>query len=78
MLKEDLGPTKLLHVLTWGAFDHASHAHQVRACTCNYYVQCRPVIINLQHATPLLVGSNNTHIHIHTCIYTYMYTCIHL
>ena len=35
MMKGDHGPTKLLHTLTWGAFDHASHAPQVR--TCNYY-----------------------------------------
>ena len=32
MMKGDHGPPKLLHVLTWGAFDHASHAPQVRAC----------------------------------------------
>ena len=36
MMKESHGPTKLLHALIWGAFDHASHAPQVRAC--NYYV----------------------------------------
>ena len=36
MMKGDHGPTKLLHALTWGAFDHASHAPQVRAC--NYYM----------------------------------------
>ena len=31
-MKGGRGPTKLLHPLTWGAFDHASHAPQVRAC----------------------------------------------
>ena len=36
MMKGDHGPTKMLHALTWDAFDHASHAPQVR--TCNYYV----------------------------------------
>ena len=36
MMKGDHGPTKLLHTLTWGAFDHASHVPQVRAC--NYYI----------------------------------------
>ena len=36
MMKGDHGPTKLLHALTWGAFDHASHAPQVRAC--DYYI----------------------------------------
>ena len=36
MMKGDHGPTKLLHALTWSAFNHASHAPQVRAC--NYYV----------------------------------------
>ena len=37
-MKGDHGPTKLLHALTLGAFDNASHAPQVRACTCNYYL----------------------------------------
>ena len=37
MMKGDHGPTKLLHALTWGAFDNASHAPQVRAC--KYYLQ---------------------------------------
>ena len=36
MMKGDHGPTKLLHALTWGAFDHAFHAPQVRACI--YYL----------------------------------------
>ena len=36
MMKVAHGPTELLHALTWGAFDHTSHAPQVRAC--NYYV----------------------------------------
>ena len=36
MMKGGHGPTKLLHALTWGAFNHASHAPQVRAC--NHYV----------------------------------------
>ena len=35
-MKGDHDPTKLLHALTWGAFDHASHAPHVRAC--NYYI----------------------------------------
>ena len=26
MMKGDHGPTKLLHDLTWGAFDHTSYA----------------------------------------------------
>ena len=37
MMKGGHTPTKLLHALTWGAFDHASRAPQVRACT--YYIQ---------------------------------------
>ena len=37
MMKGDHGPTKLLHALTWGAFDNASYAPQVRAC--NYYLR---------------------------------------
>ena len=36
MIKGDHGPTKLLHALTWGTFNHASHAPLVRAC--NYYM----------------------------------------
>ena len=36
MMKGDHGPTKLLHALTWGAFDHASHAPQVKAVTITY------------------------------------------
>ena len=32
----DHGTTKLSHAFTWSAFDHASHALQVRAC--NYYL----------------------------------------
>ena len=34
MMKGDLGLIKLLHALTWGAFDHAYHAPQVRECNC--------------------------------------------
>ena len=34
MMKGGRGPTILLHALTWGAFDHASLAPQVRACNC--------------------------------------------
>ena len=37
MTKGGHGPTKLLHALTKGAFEHASHAPQARAC--NYYIQ---------------------------------------
>ena len=43
MIKGDHGPTKLLHALTWGAFDHASHAPQVRAC--NYYLRTHIILI---------------------------------
>ena len=35
-MKDDQRPIKLLHALTWGTFDHASYAPQVRAC--NYYL----------------------------------------
>ena len=45
MMKGDHGPTKLLHALTWSAFDHASHAPQVRAC--NYYLYVLYIIISL-------------------------------
>ena len=50
MMKGDHGPTKLLHALTWGAFDHASRAPQVRAC--NYYlhgmhIQCVHIYLML-------------------------------
>ena len=37
MTKGDHGPTKLLHALTWGAFDCISHAPQVRACNTITY-----------------------------------------
>ena len=37
MMKGDHRLVKLLHALTWGAFNHASHAPQVRAC--KYYIQ---------------------------------------
>ena len=40
MAKGSHGPTKLLHALTWGAFDHASRAPQVRACNYYVYVVC--------------------------------------
>ena len=44
MMKGDHGPTKLLHVLTWGAFDHASHASQLWAykllCVCVCMCEC--------------------------------------
>ena len=36
MMKEGHGPTKELQDLNWGAFDHASHAPQLRSC--NYYI----------------------------------------
>ena len=46
-MKGDYEPTKLLHALTWGTFDHASHAPQVRAC--NYYISVTvsPFLTNL-------------------------------
>ena len=36
MMKEGHGPTKYLQDLNWGAFDHASHAPQLRSC--KYYL----------------------------------------
>ena len=27
-----------IHDLNWGAFDHASHAPQLKSCTSNYYI----------------------------------------
>ena len=44
-MKGDHGPTKLLHALTWGAFDHKSHAFQVRAC--NYYIHVHVHVLYL-------------------------------
>ena len=38
MMKGGHGPTKWLQDLNWGAFDHTSHAHQLRSC--NYYILC--------------------------------------
>ena len=35
-MKGGHGPTKELQDLNWGAFDHASHAPQLRSC--DYYV----------------------------------------
>ena len=43
MMKGDHVPSKLLHALTWGVFNHTFHASQVRAC--NYYVQVRCVCL---------------------------------
>ena len=48
---------KLLHALiTWGAFDYASHAPQVRAC--NYYTQscmvCNHIICIVYNTHQLL------------------------
>ena len=50
MMKEGHGPTKLLHALTWGAFDHASHASQVRAC--NYYLHVMHMQVYMYMCTP--------------------------
>ena len=36
MMKGDHGPTKFLHALTWGAFDHASHTPQEGHVTITY------------------------------------------
>ena len=46
MIKGVHGPTKMLHALTWGAFDHASHAPQVRVCRVSYssIVPCIAVV----------------------------------
>ena len=47
MMKGDHGPTKLLHALTWGASNHASHAPQVRAC--NYHLQYYTYDVDLRN-----------------------------
>ena len=55
MMKRDHGPTKLLHALTWGAFDHVSHAPEVKAC--NYCIYTHTDILSC--------------IEMHACIYIY-------
>ena len=55
MMKRDHGPTKLLHALTWGAFDHVSHAPEVKAC--NYYIYTHTDILSC--------------IEMYACIYIY-------
>ena len=48
MMKEGHWPTKLLHALTWDAFDHAPHAPQLREC--NYYVCiCIAILLQVQY-----------------------------
>ena len=38
MMRGGHGPIRQLQDLNWGAFDHASHAPQLRSC--NYNIQC--------------------------------------
>ena len=56
MMKGDHGPTKLLHALTWGAFKHASHAPQVRAC--NYYQELMSAALQRSYYTQSLCINN--------------------
>ena len=54
-MKGDHGPTNFLHALTWGAFDHASHASQVRACNYLYvYIVKLAAEFPLKYTTELM------------------------
>ena len=59
MMKGDQGPTKLLHALTCGAFDHVFHVPQVRAG--NNSLQC--TLHNSPSFWHSFKNSNNRHNH---------------
>ena len=50
--------TLQLQDLNWGAFDHASHAHQLRSCNYNLHVQMN---INLYNQVTVYV-----HVHVYS------------
>ena len=69
MMKGDHGPTKDLN---WGAFDHASHAPQLRSC--NYYVcVCVCVCVHVCVHTCVCVGVG---VCMHTCVCVCMCACV--
>ena len=39
------GPIRQLQDLNWGAFDHASHAPQLRSCNYNVYACAHDIIM---------------------------------
>ena len=44
-MKGSHGPTNQLQDLNWGAFDHASHAPQLRSC--DYYLSSAPCSVKV-------------------------------
>ena len=46
MMRGGHGPIRQLQDLNWGAFDHASHAPQLRSCNYNMY---NVMYNNIQH-----------------------------
>ena len=57
MMRVGHGPIRQLQDLNWGAFDHASHAPQLRSCNYNIHVQQNSV---LYHVTTVCVSSNQS------------------
>ena len=45
MMRVGHGPIRQLQDLNWGAFDHASHAPQLRSC--NYNVHCSMSVLSV-------------------------------
>ena len=44
MMRGDHGPVGQLQDLNWGAFDHASHAPQLRSCTYNMHMFVKGIV----------------------------------
>ena len=59
MMKGDHGSTtKLLHALTWGVFNNASQAPQVKVCNHYMYIHVHVTLLhvyNYMHSTNMIV-----------------------
>ena len=66
MMKGGHRPTKQLQDLNWGAFDHASHAPQLRSC--NYYL-CLCVCVCVYVCMCVCV-------YVYACVCVYVCVCV--
>ena len=77
-----MGKTDQLHVINWGALDHASHAPLLMSCTCNYCVYnivrlcvcvCVCVCVCMCACVCMCVC-----VCVCVCVYVYVYVCVYI
>ena len=70
MMKGVMGQQNSYMTINWGAFDHASHAPQLRSC--NYYniIYSTNMYIHV-HATLSGVGNSCTGLHADVCLHSW-------